>query len=107
MFRLFAEHHDIDKTDFFFQTHRLAYIADSSPDPRLATGVPLGVYRSSGFRVRLPTRMTLLNPATVDSLSGFSGTPWHQFTFETDRQKLDDVVFQSVGPFELTDRPAP
>ena len=29
------------------------------------TGVPLGVYRSSGLRVRFPISMTLLNPATV------------------------------------------
>src|SRR5215217_2558158 len=66
--------------------------------PKLATGVPLGVYRSSGLRVRLPKRMTLLNPATVRLLRGFQGAWRHQFLVEMDGKELDDVVFQPVCP---------
>ena len=42
MFRLFPEHHDVDETDFFLEfipllNRRLV------ANPKLATGVPLGV----------------------------------------------------------------
>src|SRR5690242_9236294 len=74
-------------------------------NPKLATGVPFGVYRSSGFRVRFPIKITLLNPATVGLLCrGLYRPPLHQRLLMMDREKLDDVVFQSIGPLQLTDR---
>src|SRR4030095_8897926 len=73
--------------------------------PSDATGVPFGVYRNSGFRVRLPIRMTLLNPATSQLLRRrLRGAAGHQFFFEMDGKKLDDVVFEAVRVFQLTHR---
>src|SRR5262245_31914281 len=72
--------------------------------PMLATGVPFGVYRSSGFRVRFPRRITLLNPATGKLLRRCVDRPRrHKFFFEVDGQKLDDRVFQPIGPLQFTD----
>src|SRR6188508_2697425 len=66
-------------------------------NPSAATGVPFGVYRSSGLRVRFPMRMTLLNPATSELLRRrFNCATRHQFLFEMNREELDDVVFQPV-----------
>ena len=62
---------------------RLVALVDRLYDAQvriIATGVPLGVYRSSGFRVRFPIRMTLLNPATVGLLCrGFDRPPLERF----------------------------
>src|SRR3989441_7010534 len=41
---------------------------------KFATACPLGVYRTSGSRPRLPTRMTLLTPAMLASLEIEAGT---------------------------------
>src|SRR4029079_12931544 len=74
-------------------------------NPRDATGVPLGVYRSSGLRVRFPIRMTLLNPATDKLLRRrFRSATRHQFLFEVDGEELNDIVFKTVGVLQLTDR---
>ena len=93
MFGLFAEDDDVDEADFFLQL--LALLE--------ATGVPLGVYRSSGFRVRFPTRITLLNPANGGSLCGWCGhggaSGRSRLLLQFHREELDDGVFKPIGAF--------
>src|SRR4051794_15886015 len=80
--------------------------------PKLATPRPPVVYRSSGSRVTLPTRVTVLSAigGSLPEVAASGGGAGHAAALglglgQADELVADDFVRESQGAFQVVERP--